>query len=97
MVIKKVIPKALREQVWIHNFGYNFRHRCYIDWCSNIINVFNFHVGHNIPESKGGKTCLENLKPICPRCNHSMGSQYTITEWQGLDKNENRKTCCIIC
>lgn len=97
MSIKKSIPKALREQVWIHHFGYKFRHKCYIGWCSNVINVFDFHVGHNIPESKGGKTCLENLRPICSRCNLSMSAQYTITEWQKLHRNENPKTCCIIC
>lgn len=53
--------------------------------CLNKITVFDFHVGHNIPECKGGKLCLENVKPICSRCNHSMGSQYTITEWMALD------------
>lgn len=51
--MKKTIPKALKEQVWIQNFGKVFQHKCYIKWCSNKINVFDFHVGHNIPESKG--------------------------------------------
>jgi len=86
---KQKIPKALREQVWITNFGKIFEHRCYIKWCTNKINVFDYHVGHNIPESKGGKMCLENLKPICARCNQSMGHQYTITEWINLDKNNS--------
>ena len=95
---KKHIPKALREQCWIQNFGEKFKHECFIGWCINTINVFDFHVGHNIPESKGGKLCLENLKPICSRCNQSMGSQYTITEWLKLDRNTNQKMCCcIIC
>ena len=93
---KQYIPKALREQCWVTNFGKCYEHTCYIKWCTNKINVFNYHVGHNIPECKGGKLCLENVKPICSRCNHSMGSQYTITEWQDLHKN-NTNTCCIIC
>lgn len=91
---KQHIPKALREQVWIHQFGKKFEHSCYIKWCTNKITVFDYHVGHNIPESKGGKLCLENLKPICSRCNHSMGSQYTITEWMKLDIN-NKQSCCL--
>ena len=87
---KQHIPKALREQCWVHNFGKKYEHKCYIKWCSNRITVFDFHVGHNIPECKGGKLCLENVKPICSRCNHSMGSQYTITEWMALDVNNRQ-------
>ena len=94
---KQHIPKALREQCWVHNFGKKYEHKCYIKWCSNKITVFDFHVGHNIPECKGGRLCLENVKPICSRCNHSMGSQYTITEWMDLDKNHRQSGCCIIC
>ena len=94
---KQHIPKALREQCWVHNFGKKYEHKCYIKWCSNKITVFDFHVGHNIPECKGGKLCLENVKPICSRCNHSMGSQYTITEWMALDENQKQGSCCVIC
>ena len=92
---KQHIPKALREQCWITNFGHTFKHKCYIKWCKNTINVFDYRVGHNIPECQGGKLCLENLKPICSRCNHSMGSQYTITEWMKLDENMKQSKCCF--
>ncbi len=78
---KKIIPKAIREQVWIKYVGKQFEVKCPINWCENKISVFDFHVGHNIPESKGGKTDIENLRPICSRCNLSMGNQYTIIEW----------------
>ncbi len=78
---KANIPKALREQVWIQNVGQQFEHKCLVEWCQNKMNVFDFHVGHNIPESKGGATNITNLKPICARCNLSMGSQYSIEEW----------------
>ena len=90
---KQTIPKALREQCWLDNFGRRYHHDCYIKWCRNRVTVFDFHVGHDIPESRGGRMCLENLKPICARCNASMGSQYTITEWMGLDKNRRTKRC----
>ena len=93
---KNTIPKALREQVWITNFGKKFQHKCHIEWCTNNISVFDFHVGHNIPEAEGGKLCLENLKPICARCNQSMGARYTITQWQKLNKNtQKRRFCCF--
>ena len=78
---KTKIPKALREQVWLKSMGERFDGKCKVVWCKNRINVFDFQCGHNVPESKGGKTTLDNLFPICGRCNVSMGSQYTIDEW----------------
>ena len=81
---KATIPRALREQVWIQNIGKQFEHKCLVEWCQNSINVFDFHVGHDIPESQGGATNIKNLKPICTRCNLSMGSQYSIEEWSKI-------------
>lgn len=78
---KKKIPKALAEQVWISRMGHRFEGKCRISWCRNRINVFDYECGHNIPESKGGRTSLDNLIPICARCNRSMGDRYTIDEW----------------
>jgi 5-methylcytosine-specific restriction endonuclease McrA len=81
---KKTIPKALREQTWVKYMGRNFEGKCQVGWCTNTITVFDFQAGHNVPEVKGGDTTLENLIPICSRCNQSMGSKYTITEWNKL-------------
>ena len=81
---KKTIPKALKEQVWMQKAGHVFDVKCPITWCENHINAFNFHTGHNIPESKGGKTSIENLIPICDRCNTSMGDRFSIDEWNKL-------------
>ena len=75
------IPKALREQVWIAKSGEVFHTKCKVVWCKNTITVFDFQCGHNIPESKGGPTTIDNLIPICSRCNVSMGNHYTIDEW----------------
>ena len=91
---KKNIPKALKEQVWISNFGKVFEHKCYIKWCKNKVTVFNFHVGHDKPESKGGKLKLKNLKPLCSRCNHSMGNNYTIKQWNKI--HQPSYFCCCI-
>ena len=50
-------------------------------WCTRKVTVFSFEVGHNIPESKGGKTTINNLIPICGDCNRSMGDRFTIDEF----------------
>ena len=69
---KQTIPKAIREQCWIAVFGEIFKHKCYIPWCKNTINVFDFHVGHDIPESKGGSIDIFYLYPICSKCNKCL-------------------------
>ena len=68
-------------------------------WClgARIRSCFQFHVGHNVPESKGGGLNIGNLRPICDRCNASMGNSYTIDEWSRAfeDKSANsQKNCC---
>ena len=87
---KKKIPKAVREQVWLAVNKTKFYASCYIPWCKNKISVFDFTVGHNIPESKGGTLCIDNLKPICARCNTSMGNKYTIDEWIDTYKHSKK-------
>lgn len=92
---KETIPRALREQVWIRTAGRQFEIQCPIHWCRNIVTVFDFHVGHNIPERAGGTLDLENLKPLCARCNLSMGSLYTIDEWNHMVTPEVPKHGCF--
>jgi len=99
MVYKKVkIPKALREQVWLKYNGRVYDAKCYIKWCKNNITVYDYECSHNIPEIKSGPTTLENLRPCCSRCNKSMGSLYTIDEFNKLGENQESKCCpCVIC
>ena len=78
---KQPIPKAVREQLWIRDMGKRFEGKCRTSWCKNIVTVYDFQCGHNIPESKGGPTVLENLIVLCSRCNLSMSDTYTFTEW----------------
>lgn len=92
---KQKIPKAIREQCWIKTFGEKFKSKCFINWCDNEISVFDFHVGHDKPESKGGTLNVENLRPICARCNLSMSNNYTIQEWNNL--NGKKQTKCCFC
>lgn len=81
---KVKISAALREQVWIQRNGRVFETKCATTWCHNTISVFDFQCGHDIPESKGGPTNLENLYPICAKCNLSMSNNYTYKEWCAL-------------
>jgi len=83
---KKSIPKALREAMWLKHNGKVFENKCATIWCPNMINVYTAQAGHNIPESKGGPTTLENLYPICSRCNLSMGNTYTFYDWCALGR-----------
>ena len=97
MAKKATIPKAIREQCWLDTVGKKYEYKCYVKWCKNTMTVFDFHVGHDIPESKGGTLDLGNLKPICARCNLSMSDNYTIKEWNELTQEKKRckfKFCC---
>ncbi len=78
---KKSIPAAVRQQVWLTYVGEQFKSKCKVKWCRNTITVFQFDCGHNVPESKGGSTTIDNLLPICSNCNGSMRENYTIDEW----------------
>ena len=87
LVIKKRkarVPRALKEQVWIKHNKKKFQVKCPTEWCKNKINCFNHHVGHIIPESKGGPTNIENLKPVCAKCNLSMSNTHTMDEFSEL-------------
>ena len=96
---KEHIPKAVREQVWLKRMGQTYKGKCFVHWCQNDISVFDFHVGHNTPESKGGTLSISNLEPICARCNLSMGDSYTISEWVRTFQTDVPwyATCCGQC
>jgi len=82
---KHTFTKAERQAVWNKHFGEKCgRHKCYVSWCRNHITTFDFDVGHNKPESKGGSSKLSNLRPICHNCNLSMGNRYTIEQWSAM-------------
>lgn len=75
---KQSIPKNVRVIVWNHYIGEDIiRHRCLC--CKKVlISNTNFEVGHVLSEKNGGTHEINNLRPICFACNHSMGAENMI-------------------
>jgi 5-methylcytosine-specific restriction endonuclease McrA len=75
---KQSIPKNVRIIVWNHYIGeYIIQHRCLC--CKKVlISNTNFEVGHVQSEKNGGTHEINNLRPICFACNHSMGTENMI-------------------
>jgi len=94
MAIKKInIPKRVRSMVWEKYIGKKWKGSCNVNWCNNKFNVLSssWHVGHDIPESKGGSLNISNLRPICSDCNIGMGNNYSIQEWSSTFKDAEEK------
>jgi len=75
-IIRKSIPKKIRDDLWIAYCGENYNSLCFV--CSDPISVKSFEAGHIIPASEGGSNNIDNLKPICGNCNKSMGVENMI-------------------
>lgn len=75
---KQSIPKNVRMIVWNHYIGEDIiKHKCLC--CKKVsISNTNFEVGHVLSEKNGGSHEINNLRPICFACNHSMGSENMI-------------------
>ena len=75
---KQSIPKNVRLIVWNHYIGEDIiKHRCLC--CKKVvISNTNFEVGHVLSEKNGGTHEINNLRPICFACNHSMGAENMI-------------------
>ena len=91
---KKHIPLTLRRIVWNTYIGEHIGAvLCPI--CNiTVITQLNFSCGHVVSEHNGGHTVVENLRPICSSCNHSMGTQHMFEFNESL--HEKKKKCCII-
>jgi hypothetical protein len=75
---KQSIPKNVRIIVWNHYIGEDIiKHKCLC--CKKVtISNTNFEVGHVLSEKNGGTHEINNLRPICFACNHSMGPENMI-------------------
>lgn len=72
---KKYIPKTLKIKVWDFYIGENNGTGLCLCCNEEKIKALHFECGHVISEFNGGKLCVENLRPICSRCNRSIGSK----------------------
>jgi len=75
---KQSIPKNVRVIVWNHYIGEDIiKHKCLC--CKKVtISNTNFEVGHVLSEKCGGTHEINNLRPMCFSCNHSMGSENMV-------------------
>ena len=71
---KRTIPKSVRLAVWSRYIGEEIGvAKCPV--CkTNEIGQLRFEVAHVVAEAKGGTLHIDNLRPICPTCNRSMGT-----------------------
>ena len=75
---RRPLPVSVRDSVWNHYIGEDInKHRCL---CCKKILITNrqFQVGHVISVKHGGTDEINNLRPICSPCNHSMGTKNMV-------------------
>ena len=71
---KNKITPTVRIACWTNQIGMDVRtSKCL---CCKIqdITQLTFECGHIIAESDGGTLAIDNLMPICHKCNNSMGT-----------------------
>ena len=75
---RRALPAAVRDSVWNLYIGEDInKHRCLC--CKKVlISNRNFQVGHVQSVRDGGTDEINNLRPICAPCNHSMSTQNMI-------------------
>jgi len=79
-IIKKIkrkqpIPDIVKTNVWNKYIGEDVgKAKC---MCCGLhdISQRNFHCGHVTSEKNGGRVILKNLRPICSKCNGSIGTK----------------------
>jgi 5-methylcytosine-specific restriction endonuclease McrA len=77
---KSYISKELRISVEQRAKGF-----CEYCLASSKFSPSHFEMEHILPESKGGKTTIENLALACRRCN---GLKFTRTQFQDIETKE---------
>lgn len=73
---KEKITQELRMSVWDRHISLTRGEYLCLVCEKNIITQTNFDCGHIIAEAHGGKTTIENLKPICTECNKKMSTMH---------------------
>jgi 5-methylcytosine-specific restriction endonuclease McrA len=70
--IRKPITKKLKRDVWTNTFGKVKEASCR---CGTTITLEISECGHIVSHAREGQTVIDNLRPICSKCNRSMGTR----------------------
>jgi hypothetical protein len=72
------ISSVLKDRVWDRYIGRRIGYTdCYLK-CGTKIRQSHFECGHIVSRKDGGVTSVDNLRPICSKCNKSMGCNNMI-------------------
>ena len=89
------ISESLRNAVWLKYIG-NEKGTSICSCCNlQPIDRGNYECGHIVSRNNNGDTKLYNLRPICGKCNKSMGTKdmEVFMDSCGYEKPENWKGC----
>jgi len=75
---RKPLPACVRFNVWNHYIGEDINKHLCLCCKKGLITYREFQVGHVISVRDGGTDEINNLRPICAPCNHSMGCKNMI-------------------
>ena len=91
-VFEAKISKKLKHEVWIHWFKEAESALCP---CGTSITEEENHCGHIVARAKGGKTAVENLRPVCAPCNLKMGTRNLNDYFAEMDFKSLLSICSI--
>ena len=69
---REKIPKEIRGIIWRKRNGEKMNGECYC--CENELEYENFECGHVVARCLGGNSSVDNLEPVCKKCNIDMGT-----------------------
>lgn len=72
---KEPIPHQIRIELWKKHNWIEPEADCWVG-CGDEVTFSTFQSGHVLSERNGGPAILPNLRPICQRCNSSMGRHH---------------------
>ncbi len=75
---KRPINPHVKRETW--NWWWGVQEERALCWCclKRPISKSSFHAGHVVAQVKGGTTSPDNLRPICGKCNISMGVENMV-------------------
>lgn len=72
---RKTIPSSIKPQIWETYISKKDRiGKCF---CCRTKDIYSddYEAGHVISDKDGGKWEIKNLRPVCSKCNKSMGKE----------------------